>query len=158
MIEKSKNGLIMHGVAKMPRINPGTALNNPYLSKIITAGERSRFADFTEDELWQVEHKYDALIEDCYGPDRFVLHAAMEGLVILNWKRNGAPTEVRPAHPALHRELLPAFMKNGDYPGRLDTEKLARRGIEVINCRLVSMRSRPYIDEKLLVPVLLSLT
>jgi CofD-related protein of GAK system len=47
--------------------------------------------------------------------------------------------------------------KNGKYPGHLDREALARRGIRVINCRLVSMRSQPYIDEKMLAPILLSL-
>jgi CofD-related protein of GAK system len=47
--------------------------------------------------------------------------------------------------------------KNGNYPGRLNRDELARRGIQIINCRLVSMRSRPYIDEKMLVPILLSL-
>ncbi len=47
--------------------------------------------------------------------------------------------------------------RNGNYPGRLDPDNLARRGIRIINCRLVSMRSQPYIDEKMLVPVLLSL-
>ena len=46
---------------------------------------------------------------------------------------------------------------SGNYPGDLDREALARRGITIINCRLVSMRSQPYIDEKMLVPVLLSL-
>jgi CofD-related protein of GAK system len=48
--------------------------------------------------------------------------------------------------------------RNGSYPGQLDKNDLARRGITVINCRLVSMRSQPYIDEKMLVPMLLSLT
>ncbi len=35
---------------------------------------------------------------------------------------------------------------------------MARRDIQIINCRLVSMRSQPYIDEKMLVPILLSLS
>jgi CofD-related protein of GAK system len=47
--------------------------------------------------------------------------------------------------------------KNGNYPGRLDKDAIRRRGIKIIDCRLVTMRSRPYIDEKMLVPVLLSL-
>ncbi len=112
MIEKSKNGLVMHGVAKMPRINPGTALNNPYLRNIRHPDEQARFAALPENELWELEHKYDALIDDCYGPDRFVLRSAMEGLVLLNWRRNAGPTEVAQVDLNERRDLLPAFMKN----------------------------------------------
>ncbi len=112
MIAKSENGLVMHGVAKMPRINPGTALNNPYLRKIISAEEQTRFASLPENELWELEHKYDALIDDCYGPDRFVLRAPMKALVLLNWQRTGGPTGVSVVDLAARRDLLPAFMKN----------------------------------------------
>jgi CofD-related protein of GAK system len=45
----------------------------------------------------------------------------------------------------------------GDYRGALDRERLTRMGIDVIDTALVSDGSRPLIDEKLLVPVLLSL-
>ena len=112
MIEKSKNGLVMHGVAKMPRINPGTALNNPYLRQIMRPDEQARFAALPESELWELEHKYDALIDDCYGPERFVLRAGMEGLVALNWRRNAGPTEVSLVNLGERRDLLPAFKKN----------------------------------------------
>ena len=112
MIQKRKNGLVMHGVAKMPRINPGTALNNPYLKKIMSAEEQDRFASLPEDALWDLEHKYDALITDCYGPNRFELQAAMRGLVLLNWRRDGGATEVVQVDLDERRDLLPAFMKN----------------------------------------------
>jgi HprK-related kinase B len=112
MIEKASSGLVMHGVAKMPRINPGTALNNPYLQKIMSVDEQARFTALPEEELWELEHKYDALIDDCYGPNRFVLHSAMYGLVLLNWQRNGGATEVAEVNLAERRDLLPAFMKN----------------------------------------------
>lgn len=112
MIEKSKNGLVMHGVAKMPRINPGTALNNPNLQQIMSEEEQNRFASLPADELWTLEHKYDALIDDCYGPDRFILRTAMEGLVLLNWQRNDEPTEFSQVDLAERQDLLPAFMKS----------------------------------------------
>ncbi len=112
MIAKSNNGLVMHGVAKMPRINPGTALNNPYLRKIMSAEEQRRFASLPEKELWELEYKYDALIDDCYGPDRFVLGAPMKALVLLNWQRTGGPTGVSVVDLAERRDLLPAFMKH----------------------------------------------
>jgi CofD-related protein of GAK system len=47
--------------------------------------------------------------------------------------------------------------RSGGYDGFLDQARLQQRGIHVIDCRLVSLRSRTRIDEKLLVPTLLSL-
>ncbi len=44
------------------------------------------------------------------------------------------------------------------YPGDLNPEFLSKNGVERINCHLLSRNSRPFIDEKLLVGALLSLT
>ena len=113
-LNKIKPGLhtAAGGVAKMPRINPGTALNNPHLRRIMTLEEQERLSELDETDLWDLEHKYDAPIEDCYGPDRFVLRAPMQGLVLLNWKRNGDPLEIEKVNLAERRDLLPAFMKS----------------------------------------------
>ena len=47
--------------------------------------------------------------------------------------------------------------KNGQYAGKLDRKRLTQLGIQMIDCQLVSRKSAPEIDEKLLLPVLLSL-
>lgn len=47
--------------------------------------------------------------------------------------------------------------KNGGYFGELDEDRMEKMGIKIIDCPLVSSESRPYIDEKLLIPVILSL-
>lgn len=47
--------------------------------------------------------------------------------------------------------------KNSQYAGKLDKKQLTQRGIQVIDCQLVSRKSKPDIDEDLLLPVLLSL-
>ncbi|GBC59634.1 hypothetical protein DENIS_0573 [Desulfonema ishimotonii] len=47
--------------------------------------------------------------------------------------------------------------ENGNYPGGVDEAALSALGIRVISTPLVSPESAPYIDEKLLVPILLSL-
>ncbi|NLC71428.1 MAG: GAK system CofD-like protein [Desulfuromonadaceae bacterium] len=44
------------------------------------------------------------------------------------------------------------------YPGRLNREELKKRGIEVAACRLINPTRHPMIDEKLLAPILLSLS
>lgn len=111
MIEPSGNGLTMRGVAKLPRINPGTILNNPDLAGIMTAAERDRFSKLPQSELWQLEHKYDADIESCFGPDRFVLEAPLDALAILSWRRGEGAPDCRPVALGERSDLLPAFMK-----------------------------------------------
>ena len=112
MIEKNSSGLTMHGVAKMPRINPGTVLNNDSLRRIMTPEEQARFSELDEADLWDLEYKYDAPIENCFGADRFILSAPMQRLVLLNWKRNTDPLEIEKVNLAERRDLLPAFMKS----------------------------------------------
>jgi HprK-related kinase B len=111
MIEKTGDKLVMHGVAKQPRINPGTALNNPDVAGILSDKERSAFAALPEDELWNLEHKYDVPIQQCFGPNRFVLTGPMNGLVILNWNRTTQPLSVNRVDSGERTLLLQAFMK-----------------------------------------------
>jgi CofD-related protein of GAK system len=49
-------------------------------------------------------------------------------------------------------------LKNGKYPGGKSAKALKKTGAEIIDYHLVSDKSRPLIDENLLVPLLLSLT
>ena len=112
LIREDGDGLFMYGVAKLPRINPGTALNNPDLLGVIPPEEREQFVGLAPDVLWSLEHKYDVFIDRCFGPGRFSLAAPMEGLVVLNWQRGPAPTVVREVDIRLRRDLLPAFMKS----------------------------------------------
>lgn len=111
MVENGGSGLTMYGVAKQPRINPGTALNNPDLAKIVEPEKREEFLALPIEQLWQLEHKYDALIDECYGPKRFVLKSPMNALVILNWKRDAGAMHVAMVDPLEREDLLPAFMK-----------------------------------------------
>jgi HprK-related kinase B len=112
MVEPNGENVIMHGVAKLPRINPGTVLNNPALRKIMTAEDLQRFSAMEEEALWNLEHKYDAPIDMCYGPDRFVLDADMAALVLLNWQRIDHPLCIQQVDLSQRRDLLPAFMKS----------------------------------------------
>lgn len=47
--------------------------------------------------------------------------------------------------------------RHGRYPGGLDLERIRRLGLEVIDCTLIGYGSSTEIDDKFLVPVLLSL-
>lgn len=103
--------LCMSGVPKLPRINPGTALNNPHLAGVVPGEDRRRFLELDEDDLWGLEHKYDVFLDQCFGQGRFLLQAPMHGLVVLNWRRGAGPTTIRFVKAAERPDLLPAFMK-----------------------------------------------
>jgi len=111
LVRENGAALSMFGVAKLPRINPGTALNNPDLHAVVPHGDRQRFLDLEGDDLWDLEHKYDVFLDKCFGEGRFVLSAPMHGLVVLNWKRGAGESSIRFVKAAERPDLLPAFMK-----------------------------------------------
>ena len=62
--------------------------------------------------------------------------------------------------PLSVREMLHfVLLDNGAeaYPGFSDPSQIERLGVRVIQCRLVSRESAPYIDERLLATILVSL-
>ncbi|MFU2210731.1 HprK-related kinase B [Solidesulfovibrio sp. C21] len=113
MVSKNGDGsLTMTGVAKMPRVNPGTVLNNPNLAPVMDEADRKRFSALPEAELWDLEHKYDAFIDECFGPGRFKLACPMTGLVVLRWKRDTSPMTANRVDLRQRRDLMAAFMKD----------------------------------------------
>lgn len=104
--------LTMTGVAKMPRVNPGTVLHNPSLARVMGEEDRQRFSALPQAELWDLEHKYDAFIDDCFGPGRFKLTCAMAGLVVLRWRRDASPMTAARVDLRGRRDLMAAFMKD----------------------------------------------
>lgn len=112
MVLREKDALTMAGVAKMPRINPGTVLHNPNLAPVMSDEDRARFSALPQAELWDLEHKYDAFIDECFGPGRFKLACPMAGLVILRWKRDTSPMTATRVDLRQRRDLMPAFMKD----------------------------------------------
>ncbi|MBF0509719.1 MAG: HprK-related kinase B [Deltaproteobacteria bacterium] len=112
LISPNGSGLEMNGVAKLPRINPGTVLNNPMLSSVIPEEEKAAFKSLPKEELWDLEHKYDVPIGGIFGPSRFALSAPMLGLVILNWDRTEAPVTAQEVDLDQRRNLLAAFIKS----------------------------------------------
>lgn len=111
MVRREDGELTMWGVAKMPRINPGTIVHNESLHRIVTEEERARFLAMDPSELWQLELKYDAFVDECYGPGRFRLKNSMNALVLLNWKLDGGPLKVERIDLKTREDLMPAFMK-----------------------------------------------
>lgn len=113
LIDKDGTGLFF-GTAQQPRINPGTALNNPCLDSILSEQEQQTFKSMPSEQLWTTEKKYDALIPTYYGMNRFIPHAPLSGVVIIDWERVDTPLRVQqvPARSASY--FLKHLMKKND--------------------------------------------
>ncbi len=100
------------GLARPPRVNPGTILANDRLHGLLDPAERAAYAALPPQALWGLESKHDVPIETCFGPGRVRLRAGLCALVVLGWKRSGGPVVARwtslPAAP----ELVPAIAKD----------------------------------------------
>jgi len=112
MVRREDGRLLMTGVAKMPRVNPGTVIHNRSLWSLMPEDERLGFEKLPAAELWDLEQKYDAFIDQCFGAGRFTLQSEMRGLVLLNWRREQAPLQHTLVDLSRRRDLLPAFMKS----------------------------------------------
>ncbi len=120
LIRREDATVAMLGLPKYPRINPGTILNHPRLAPLLCEEERARFSQLAPEELWELEHKYDADINRYFGPGRFKLAALLAGIVILTWNRQRRGVDVRAASLADRPDLLAAVMKPPGvhfYPG-----------------------------------------
>ncbi len=128
LLVKQDNGRTrMAGVAKLPRVNPGTVLHNPSLKSVIPQQDRTRFSALPADELWDLEEKYDVYIDDVYGSRKFDLFGTMDMLVILNWKRTADPVAVEKVDPRERTDLLQAFIKSPGlfYEPEIDDPEIA---------------------------------
>jgi HprK-related kinase B len=106
------DGFVCCGVARPPRVNPGTILANDRLGALLDPAERAAFAALPPAELWGLERKYDAPIETCFGPGRVRLRARLRALAVLCWKRDGGAVAARQTTLAAVPELVPAIAKD----------------------------------------------
>ncbi len=111
LVQSRAERVIMLGVPKQPRINPGTILANDTLTEILPDDEREDLETIPAADLWSLEQKYDVMIDEVYGEDRFDLEAPMDALVILNWQRTNEPALITRVDLEARRDLLGAFIK-----------------------------------------------
>jgi len=105
-------GLVVTGIPRMPRVNPGTLLHNDCLAPVLTEEERATYARLPATALWGLERKYDVSIRDCFGPGRFRLRADLQALVVLCWRPGGGDVHASWTEIGRRPDLLPAFMKD----------------------------------------------
>ena len=112
-IKKEAKNLHAAGVAKMPRINPGTIIHNPRLENMIPEEERQKLLALPPQELWDLEQKYDVDIDTVYGHRRIMNEAPLKSFLVLNWQREtDQPLRLRKVKLAERPGLLSAIMKS----------------------------------------------
>jgi HprK-related kinase B len=129
LIQRTEGGAEMAGIPKMPRVNPGTLLNNPDLAGILPAERQRALAAQSREELWDLEEKYDVMVDAVYGPERIVYRTSLTGLLILNWswKEGGLPTEFKEVQLEERSDLLDLVMKS---PGAFHRDELGQSASE----------------------------
>jgi HprK-related kinase B len=129
LIKDAAGGAEMAGIPKIPRVNPGTLLNNPDLQGILPAERQRQLAPLPREEIWRLEEKYDVPVDRVFGKGRTLYRGALAGLVILNWRwSDGAvPTRFQRVDLAGRPELLELIMKS---PGVYDHDRSGLSGEE----------------------------
>ena len=100
------------GVPKLPRINPGTIVTNPRLADILPPARHQQMLSLPEQELWNLEEKYDVDVLQTYGSGRIEHRANLGCFLILNWHHTAEPMSVQAVDLNARRDLLPALMKS----------------------------------------------
>lgn len=112
-VSHTDKGTWGQGVAKLPRVNPGTLLNNARLRSVLSEGHQAEFSALSKDELWQLEFKSDVPVEDFYGTGSLCMSAPLHDLILLNWSHNSdQPCQIRQVNLAQEPHLLPGIMKS----------------------------------------------
>ena len=112
-VRRDANRIQAAGIPKLPRINPGTIVNNPCLHPLIEPDERERLLGLPKDQLWEIEDKYDVMIEQLYGPGHIAPDSPLSAFLVLNWQRNSdIPLQIQQADLAQRPDLLGAIMKS----------------------------------------------
>jgi HprK-related kinase B len=129
LIKDTGRGPALVGIPKMPRVNPGTLLNNPDLRGILSDERQRQLAPLSREQIWNLEEKYDVLVDRIYGKGRIVYRADLAGLMILNWNWHGAsvPTRFEAVDLAARPDLLELIMKS---PGVFHRDHAGRRAVE----------------------------
>ena len=112
-IKKDNQHVMAYGIPKLPRVNPGTLLNQASLTHILSVERQQALAKLPLAELWQFEEKYDVDIESWLGKHRIVHTAPLKAFIILNWSRDTAQqTQLSEVTLSDRQDLLPAVMKS----------------------------------------------
>ncbi|MEA3405237.1 MAG: HprK-related kinase B [Pseudomonadota bacterium] len=113
LLKRHNNRLMMRGIPKQPRINPGTIVHNPRLHSLMSERERNEYLALPSETLRAIEKKYDAPVHYLYHKDCYLAESPLDALFILNWQAHSSqPTSVSQVKITERIDLLPAIMKS----------------------------------------------
>ncbi|HLJ59962.1 MAG TPA: HprK-related kinase B [bacterium] len=98
-IRSTPGGAEMVGVPKQPRVNPGTLLRIPRLTRLLPAAERVRYQPLPPEQLWTLEHKHDVDVEAIYGPGTVQLRGWLRAVFLLRWSPSSRGWSVHTLSP-----------------------------------------------------------
>lgn len=112
-LSRRDEAVIATGIPKLPRVNPGTLLNDPMLKPIISAERCQSLEALTLEELWHLEEKYDVDVQAIYGSNKIIPQQRISAFLILNWKFNAdEPCHIQQVELSQRHDLLAAVMKS----------------------------------------------
>jgi HprK-related kinase B len=112
-LSHAENGIQATGIPKLPRVNPGTIVNNDRLQPLLSKQRISELQAMPKQELWHLEEKYDVDVTAVYGEGKIVTQAPIDTFLILNWSFNSDQNcQIQPVEINERTELLKAVMKS----------------------------------------------
>lgn len=81
--------VVVSGVPKWPRVNPGSLLTLPKLRTLVEKSKRKKYKKMSWDTLWAVEDKHDVHVPEIYGIKKLTMYATLDTLCIFTWKPAG---------------------------------------------------------------------
>ena len=112
MVRQDNGRLVMQGLAKQPRVNPGTIVHHPKLKEMFPPDKREKYLSMHPSALWEHEEKYDASIEKWFSPSKHILQSAITSLVVLHWTHDTGDCLIKDVNIEQRTDLLPAIEKS----------------------------------------------
>jgi HprK-related kinase B len=94
LMRVQKDEILVAGLPKKPRVNPGTLLASESLSRLVPRPRRRAYARLAREELWKLEEKTDVDVQQDLGA-RSRLQAPLGRIYSLEWRPGGSGLEQR---------------------------------------------------------------
>ena len=112
-LSHSENGVMATGIPKLPRVNPGTIVNNDRLKPLLSNQRIEELQALPKETLWHLEEKYDVDVTAVYGQGKIVTRQKIDTFLILNWSFDSEESfQINPVDINERSELLNAVMKS----------------------------------------------